>query len=259
MDTHDQEFATALKSHSTGTSQEIHDLITLLCDPRSNRAKEMFIKHDLNVNFLFLWTYLEMVSILMMFTRAQREGNWDLHLYSVTCILPYFMHYDHLNYARCGTVYLTTMHQQPVEVEREFKKRNFVVKRSTQRFNQVDPDQSQEQLNRIGKRGGGIVGITKMPTALGRWALSYNLRSYIAAEMKELYHLGYADDINYNEGSASRQKKDTAHKDALYSSLQRFVVFSLSTNKALQNIVTKTLQHIRLIAPWFKPILFHLT
>ena len=53
MDTHDQEFATALKSHSTGTSQEIHDLITLLCDPRFNRAKEMFIKHDLN--FLFLW------------------------------------------------------------------------------------------------------------------------------------------------------------------------------------------------------------
>ena len=123
----------------------------------------------------------------------------------------------------------------------------------------VDPDQSQEQLNRIGKRGGGIVGITQMPTALGRWALSFNLRSHIAAETKELYHLGYADDINYNEGSASRQKKDTAHKDALYSSLQRFVVFSPSTNEALQNILTKTLQHIRLIAPWFKHILFHLT
>ena len=123
----------------------------------------------------------------------------------------------------------------------------------------VDPDQSQEQLNRTGKRGGGIVGITQMPTALGRWALSFNLRSHIAAETKELYHLGYADDINYNEGSASRQKKDTAHKDALYSSLQRFVVFSPSTNEALQNILTKTLQHIRLIAPWFKHILFHLT
>ena len=114
-------------------------------------------------------------------------------------------------------------------------------------------------MNRIGKRGGGIVGITKMPTALGRWALSYNLRSHIAAETKELCHLGYADDINYNEGSASRQKKDTAHKDALYNSLQRFAVFSPSTNEALQNILTKTLQHIRLIAPWFKHILCHLT
>ena len=44
METHDQEFATALKSHSTGTSEEIDDIITLLCEPRFNRAKEMFIK-----------------------------------------------------------------------------------------------------------------------------------------------------------------------------------------------------------------------
>ena len=52
METHDQEFATALKSHSTGTSQEIDDLLTLLCEPRFNKAKEMFRKeHELNVNF----------------------------------------------------------------------------------------------------------------------------------------------------------------------------------------------------------------
>ena len=113
----------------------------------------------------------------------------------------------------------------------------------------MDPDRCQEQLNRTGKRGGGIVGITQMSTALGRWALSYNLRSHIAAETKELYHLGYADDINNNERSASRQKKNTAHKDALYSNLQRFAAFSPSTNEALQNIATKTLRHIRLIAP----------
>ena len=51
METHDQEFATALKSHSTVNLQEIHDLITLLCEPRFNSTKEMFIKeHELNVN-----------------------------------------------------------------------------------------------------------------------------------------------------------------------------------------------------------------
>ena len=79
------------------------------------------------------------------------------------------------------------------------------------------------------------------PDALGRWALSYNLRSHIAAETKELYHLGYADDINHNEGSASKQKKDTAHEDALYSNLQGFAVFSPSTNETLQNVATKDL------------------
>ena len=242
METHDQEFATALESHSTGNSQEIDDLITLLSGPGFSKAKEMFMEEKgKNVNFRFWWNYLEMVSILMMFTRAQREGNWDLHLYSFKCMLQYFMRYDHSNYARWGTVYFTEMHQLPAEVERDFTKGNIVVKRSTQKFNQVDPDQSQEWLNGIGKRGGGIVGITQTPTALGRWALSYNLRSHIAAETKELYHLGYADDINHNEGSASRQEKDTAHEDALYSNLQRFAVFSPSTNETLQNVATKDL------------------
>jgi hypothetical protein len=33
------------------------------------------------------------------------------------------------------------------------------------KYNQVDPDQSQEWLNATGKKGGGIVGITRTPTA----------------------------------------------------------------------------------------------
>ena len=32
-----------------------------------------------------------------------------------------------------------------------------------------------------GKKGGGIVGITKAPSAVSRWALYCNLRSHIAA------------------------------------------------------------------------------
>ncbi len=45
-------------------------------------------------------------------------------------------------------------------------KGNFVVKRSARKFNQVDPDQAQEWLNGVGKKGGGIVGITKTTSAL---------------------------------------------------------------------------------------------
>jgi hypothetical protein len=42
---------------------------------------------------------------------------------------------------------------------------------SNAKYNQVDPDQSQEWLNTTGKKGGGIVGITRTPTALSRWSL----------------------------------------------------------------------------------------
>lgn len=49
---------------------------------------------------------------------------------------------------------------------RNFEAGNFVVKQSNAKYNQVDPDQSQEWLNATGKKGGGIVGITRTPTAL---------------------------------------------------------------------------------------------
>ena len=46
--------------------------------------------------------------------------------------------------------------------------------------------QSQEWLDGTGKSGGGIVGITKTPSALSRWVLSYNLRSHVAAETRAM-------------------------------------------------------------------------
>ena len=49
------------------------------------------------------------------------------------------------NYARWGTIYLNEMH--------EFESGNFDVERASSNFNQVDPDQSQEWLNEIGKKG----------------------------------------------------------------------------------------------------------
>lgn len=109
-----------------------------------------------------------MVSILLNFTRAQREGNWTLYLNSFCCMLPYFFRYDHLNYAKWGSVFIAEMRQLPMEVLHEFKKGNFVVKCSKGTFNQVSADHSLEWLNGIGKRGGGIVGITKTSSALTR-------------------------------------------------------------------------------------------
>lgn len=94
----------------------------------------------------------------------------DLHLHSFSWMLPYFMRYDHLNYARWALVYIAEMHQLPEPVLSEFQRGNSVVKRSDQRFNQVDPDQAMVWINGTGKEGGGIIGITKTPSALSRWS-----------------------------------------------------------------------------------------
>ena len=70
---------------------------------------------------------MEMVSILLMFTRPQREGIWDLHLHIFRHMLPYFFRYNHLKYARWGSMY----NQLPREVLEEFKKGNGMKTSST--------------------------------------------------------------------------------------------------------------------------------
>ena len=181
--------ASALK-----TSLSHQECKKMLDEIVAQRSKE-------NVNFKFWWNFMEMVSILLMFTRAQREGIWDLYLHSVRHMLPYFFRYDHLNYARWGSVYIAMMEQLPKEVLEEFKMGNFVVKWNESKFNQVSRDHSLEWLNGIGKRGGGIVGITKTSSALSRWALSYNLRSQLPANTHATFGLYQEDKFSNNEST----------------------------------------------------------
>ena len=43
--------------------------------------------------------FIDMVEILLLFIRADREGVWDLHLDALSEMLAYFFAYDRINYA----------------------------------------------------------------------------------------------------------------------------------------------------------------
>lgn len=190
-----------------------------------------------NVNYSYWWKYMEMVFILLMFTRAQREGNWELHMYSFKRMLPFFFQYNHTNYARWGTVYIAEMANLPEEVASEFHAGNFVIKGSTGAFNQVDPDQGQEWMNATGKTSGGIVGITKTPSALSRWTLSYNLRSQISESTNRMFQIKHYSE--HNECLPGRVKTDCDAEEKLVETLKKFGVFSDNNNESLQAIYTK--------------------
>ena len=71
-----------------------------------------------------------MVSTLLMFTRTERDGIWDLYLYAFRCMLPWFFRYDNINYARWGAVYVADTPQLPAAILQEFRAEHFVVKQS---------------------------------------------------------------------------------------------------------------------------------
>ena len=92
-----------------------------------------------------------------------------------------------------------------------------------------------------GKKGGDIVGITKTPSAVSRWALSHNLRSHIAAQTSAMFDIHHDNRLIHKESAKEREKQDNEDETATHSTLQKFGVFSPQTNGTLQNIATKDL------------------
>ena len=193
-------------------------------------------------NFIYWWNYLNMVSRLLSFIRAQQQGLWGLHLETFCEMLPYFHRYDHINYARWGCVHLAQMNQLPLEVEQEFRNVNFVVKASDKRFNQVDPDHALEWLNAVGKKSGGIVGITKTNKALARWTLSYNLRANVASQTYKMMKIDMDTLYTLNESTTACIIRDNRDEDSILKILLQFKVFNeeaIDRPNKLLNIVTR--------------------
>ena len=57
-----------------------------------------------------LWLqYMDMINILRKYIRAERTGNWELHLQAVSEMLPYMTASGHNNYTKCIWIYLQQM------------------------------------------------------------------------------------------------------------------------------------------------------
>ena len=125
----------------------------------------------------------------------------------------------------------------PNEIKKEFLYGNFVVQGSKQSFSQVDPDHAQEWLNRTGKTSGGIIGITKTISALMKWTLTFNARSFIANQTYEMFGL-IMDNLVTKETTNSRKSRDNIDENMLLATLMSFNVF-MDTPDSLINIATK--------------------
>jgi hypothetical protein len=140
--------------------------------------------------FAFWEEYGTMVNILLQFIKAERTGDWNLHLAATANMLPYFFAMDRQNYARWLPVYLAEMNQlydKHPEVHQQFVDGNHAVSRSdNQPFSQVWTDMALEQsINADSKSKGGIVGITQSQSALERWFWTVHERASVTTALKE--------------------------------------------------------------------------
>lgn len=152
----------------------------------------------------FWRSYLDMVSLLLQFIRATREGDWVLHLACIRRMLPWCFAYDRFNYARYLTLYWSQMECLSTvnpAAHAALSAGEFCVQRTNSKFAQVAVDHAIEQtMNRDTKSKGGIIGFSTEPAAVHRWVVTAHERAAITSACRKLAH--------EQEDSVSHQHKD---------------------------------------------------
>ena len=164
-----------------------------------------------------------MVMILLQFIKAERTGNWNLHLSSTAAMIPHFFAMDRTNNAHWMPIYLADMHkleERHPKVFQEFSAGNHSISCSQKPFAQVWTDMALEQsINLDSKSKGGIVGISRRKDAVERWFLTSHERAAITHSLKEMCGLeNYERVCTHKEAGAARMKRDQEDIDRLVSS-----------------------------------------
>ncbi len=93
---------------------EVYDEMLLDQHDRLQKINQLLeqTKNDLSMRRTAkLWLqYLSMVEILQKFIKAERIGDWQLHLQALSEMLPFFAAAGHYHYAKSARLYLQCMH-----------------------------------------------------------------------------------------------------------------------------------------------------
>jgi hypothetical protein len=92
------------------------ELILCLDDVTSSRMAELWI--DVAIQSVFT---------MIQYIRAEREGDWPLHLEAVQQMMPHFCASGHVKYAQNGLYYPRSMEGMPREVIDRFIKGEHVI------------------------------------------------------------------------------------------------------------------------------------
>jgi len=108
-----QYYSNDIVTHFNSTENVLNEKLSQLCDNADDLVKdyqEYIQENAANPTFVYWIQYMKIVGKLM-FIRAERTGDWKLHLLAFRILLGDMMIYDHTNYSRWGMIYLIDMLQ----------------------------------------------------------------------------------------------------------------------------------------------------
>ncbi|KAK3713979.1 hypothetical protein QZH41_005649 [Actinostola sp. cb2023] len=165
-----------------------------------------------------LWMeYMKMVDILRKFIKAERTGNWNLHLQAVYDMLPYFAAAGHNLYAKSAYIYLQLMYdlqQTHPEVYNSFLDGLHVVRRSDRFWAGLSTYLIIEQvlMRSVKTTSGGLTRGRRMSeTQRLVWLMSMPACADVNNAMQNLTEIKYHTSEQHKDTTPARKERD--HKD----------------------------------------------
>ena len=198
-------------------------------------------------NFRYWIQFLDKMQIVYDMIRADREGNWLLHLDAIQRSLHEFGAWDGVNYFRWASVYLEEMQLlpklSPIVYENFLKGKPFSIKTTGGRFNAVGGDQKLEQtINLASKRSDTFISNSKNKSFLGKWNLIYHEMlsvKQICAEYTDIIDSSF-EGWQHNEASSTYTRKmEDQIQNMIHYIENKGSPFTSSCPTILQNFVTK--------------------
>ncbi|WAR03769.1 hypothetical protein MAR_010327 [Mya arenaria] len=150
---------------------------------------------------------MDMVDILRKFLRAERTGNWALHIAAISEMLPFMAASGHNLYTKSARIYVQQMcklQKEHPDVYRKFQEGYHVVRRSDRLWAGLSVDLIIEQvLMRSMKTSGGLTrgrGMTEQQRVT--WLLAMPACAEVNNAMQEL------TGVNFNTGEQNKDMTD---------------------------------------------------
>ena len=188
-----------------------------------------------------LWIqYLDMIQILKTFIKAERTGEWELSLYSLQQMLPYFAAAGHNLYLKSAHIYLQTMCQlrdNNPRVYEAFKRGHHVIRRCDRYWAGLSTDLVIEQvLMRSVKTTGGMTrgkGMSEYQRA--QWLLSMPACAAMNVAMQTFCGTDFHTSSPHKDTGKSRMERD-------YNDSQTFLSFLTERNPFCEGTLLRNIE-----------------
>lgn len=179
-----------------------------------------------------LWiNYWNLVNVVKLYVRAERTGDWVLHVYCVQKMIPIFYATGHNNYAKCSQLYIQQMQKfqnNYPEYYRDFTENGlFTIRRSKKFWSGIWTDMVIEQsLMRAMKTTGGLThGRGFSVSSLARWIAGMSVCIPVTTAMEDFTGIKSVSSEQHLELHHSRKQRDEADLEKVLKWLEEYTPF----------------------------------